>query len=419
MNTTEIFLIALLIIFTAPYLLWRLARTDYWAPLVVVQIIGGILLGPGVLGALYPDYYGFVFNPQVVQSLNGIAWWAVMLFVWLAGVELDLRDAWQKRGETSVTAGLALLMPLLAGAAVAMLLAWSDGAATGALAPLAGVNGSDSPTPAAGTWIGGGATAWQFVLGVGMSCAVTALPILVLFLERLQLLRQPLGQRILRYASLDDIAIWGVLALILMDWHRVGRQVLFLVAFTLLVTVFRWGMRRISAADRWYVSLIWLAACAFGADWCGLHFMVGAFLAGAVTDSEWFDRESLDKLRHHVLLVLMPVFFLSTGLRTQWVAGGTQVFLVAGGLLAAAVIGKLVGVRMAGKLLGWAPGEASLIGWLLQTKALIMIIFANILLDKAVITPTTFTALLLMAVGSTMLTIPIVTPKLRRMNPLH
>lgn len=419
MNTTEIYLIALLIIFTAPYLLWRLARTDYWAPLVVVQIIGGILLGPGVLGALYPDYYGFVFNPQVVQSLNGIAWWAVMLFVWLAGVELDLRDAWQKRGETSVTAGLALLMPLLAGAAVAMLLAWSDGAATGAPAPLPGVNGSDSPATSAGTWIGGGATAWQFVLGVGMSCAVTALPILVLFLERLQLLRQPLGQRILRYASLDDIAIWGVLALILMDWHRVGRQVLFLVAFTLLVTVFRWGMRRIPAADRWYVSLIWLAACAFGADWCGLHFMVGAFLAGAVTDSEWFDRESLDKLRHHVLLVLMPVFFLSTGLRTQWVAGGTQVFLVAGGLLAAAVIGKLVGVRMAGKLLGWAPGEASLIGWLLQTKALIMIIFANILLDKAVITPTTFTALLLMAVGSTMLTIPIVTPKLRRMSPLH
>ena len=348
---------------------------------------------------MYPDYYAFVFNPTVVQSLNGIAWWAVMLFVWLAGVELDLRDAWRKRGETSVTAGLALFLPLLAGAGVAAGLLWNAGGAPS-------------------LWIGTGATSWQFVLGVGMSCAVTALPILVLFLERLELLRQPLGQRILRYASLDDIAIWGVLALILMDWNRVGRQLLFLAGFAVLVSVFRWGMRRLPPIDRWYVSLIWLAACAWGADWSGLHFMVGAFLAGAVTDSEWFDRDSLDKLRHHVLLVMMPVFFLSTGLRTQWEAGGLQVFMAAGALLAAAVAGKLLGLRLAGKLLGWAPGEASLIGWLLQTKALIMIIFANILLDKAVITPTTFTALLLMAVGSTMLTIPVVTPKLRKLGRL-
>ena len=65
---------------------------------------------------------------------------------------------------------------------------------------------------------------WQFVLGIGMACAVTALPILILLMEKLEILRQPIGQRILRYASLDDIAIWGVLALILMDWERVGRQ---------------------------------------------------------------------------------------------------------------------------------------------------------------------------------------------------
>jgi Kef-type K+ transport system membrane component KefB len=73
MTTTEIFLVAMLIIFTVPYLVWRLGRTEYWAPLVVVQIIMGILLGPGVLGAAFPDYYQFVFTPPVIQSLNGIA----------------------------------------------------------------------------------------------------------------------------------------------------------------------------------------------------------------------------------------------------------------------------------------------------------------------------------------------------------
>jgi Kef-type K+ transport system membrane component KefB len=124
----------------------------------------------------------------------------------------------------------------------------------------------------------------------------------------------------------------------------------------------------------------------------------------------------MDFLRQHVLLVMMPVFFLSTGLRTNWSMGGVTVFLAAGLLLVAAVAGKLAGVQIAGKLLKWQAGEANLIGWLLQTKALIMIIFANILLDKQIITSDTFTALLLMAVMSTMLTTPMVTPMLAKMK---
>jgi Kef-type K+ transport system membrane component KefB len=389
MNTTEIFLIAMTVILTVPYLVWRVFRTDYVAPLVVVQIITGIVLGPGVLGAAFPGYYQFVFNPAVIQSLNGIAWWAVMLFVWIAGIELDLAAAWQHRKESAVTAGLALGAPLLLGCLAA--------------AVMLGVPG----------WMGARARDWQFVLGVGMACAVTALPILILLMEKLEILRQPLGQRILRYASVDDVAIWGVLALILMDWQRVGKQLAFIVAFALLTPLFRRLMHRLPEPDRWFVSLIWLSACALGADWSGLHFMVGAFLAGAIMDAHWFQQDKLDSLRHHLLLVVMPVFFLSTGLRTHWGVGGAAVFLAAAWLLLASVAGKLIGVQLAGRILRWAPGEASLIGWLLQTKALIMIIFANILLDKQIITSETFTALLLMAVASTMLTVPVVSPKLK------
>ena len=73
-------------------------------------------------------------------------------------------------------------------------------------------------------WIGAKGATWQFVLGVGMACAVTALPILILLMQKLEILRTALGQRLLRYASLDDILIWGVLALILLDWERIGRQ---------------------------------------------------------------------------------------------------------------------------------------------------------------------------------------------------
>lgn len=394
MSTTEVFLIAMMLIFTIPYLIWRVGKTDYYAPLVIVQIITGILLGPGILGAAFPDYYAFVFNPKVIQSLNGIAWWAVMIFVWIAGIELDLHKAWEHRRESGITAGLALITPLLFGCIAAAGMLMYDG------------------------WIGLKAMPWQFVLGVGMACAVTALPILILLMEKLEVLRQPIGQRILRYASVDDIAIWGVLALILMDWQRVAKQVGFLVTFAVLAYLFRKLMKWLPERDRWYVGLIWLVVCSFGAEWSGLDFIIGAFLAGAVMNADWFNQKQMDMMRHHVLLIVMPVFFLSAGLRTNWALGGTAVFIAAGILLLASVSGKLLGTHIAGKILKWQPGEGSVIGWLLQTKALIMIIFVNVLLDKGIITNATFTALLLMAIASTMLTVPVVSPKLERMKEI-
>src|SRR4029079_7003165 len=147
-----------------------------------------------------------------------------------------LTKAWAHRRESVVTAGFALATPLVLGSIVAAGMLMHEG------------------------WIGQKAMQWQFVLGVGMACAVTALPILILLMEKLEILRQPIGQRILRYASIDDIAIWGVLAVILIDWERLGRQGGFLAAFAVASYHFRRLMRALEERDRWYVSLIWLVA---------------------------------------------------------------------------------------------------------------------------------------------------------------
>ncbi|TVS11716.1 MAG: cation:proton antiporter, partial [Wenzhouxiangella sp.] len=187
-------LLAMIIILAVPYLLWRLGRTERWAPLVVVQILTGIALGPGLLGAAFPAAYQAVFTAEATLMLGGIASWGVILFVWVAGLELDLPQAWAHRRDSVVTATFALFTPLLLGAVAGVVILWHSPA-----------------------WMGSAALPWQFVAGIGMACSVTALPILMLFMEKIDILRRPLGQRVLRYASLDDIAIWAVLALILLD----------------------------------------------------------------------------------------------------------------------------------------------------------------------------------------------------------
>lgn len=156
----------MLIIFGIPRLVWRLGRTDYFAPLVVVQIVAGILLGPGVLGVAPPDLHARIFKPEVILALNGLAWLAVTLFVWLAGIELDLGSFWTARRDSLTTARLALIFPLATGAAPDMLLLGHSPARM---------------EPAAQDW--------QFVPGIGMA-----------------LLRTPLGQRVLREVEREKCA---------------------------------------------------------------------------------------------------------------------------------------------------------------------------------------------------------------------
>lgn len=393
MTTTELFLAVLAATLTLPWVFWRLFGRPRFLPLVVVQIVAGILMGPGVLGALVPEFHAALFAAPVLTALNGVAWWAVMLFVWLAGLELDLRLAWVHRRETLTVAALALVVPLSLGTVAGVVLTVAPG------------------------WSGADASRLQSVAGIGMACAVTALPVLVLLLDEIGILRTALGQRVLRYASLDDVAIWAVLALILLDWDRLARQGAFALAFAVLVPGLRALMPRLDPADRLPLALVWLAVASLAAEWAGLHFMVGAFLAGVVLDAEWIGHERIESFRRVLLVAFMPVYFLSTGLRTGWEVGGATVLLAALWLLAAAVAGKLAATMLAGRLLGWTRRESLTIGWLLQTKGLVMIVFANILLDRGIISAAAFTALLVMAVISTLLTIPMVAPRLRGTSP--
>jgi hypothetical protein len=298
MNTTEIFLIAMTIIFTVPYLIWRLGRTDYYAPLVVVQIITGILLGPGILGRVFPDYYSFVFNPAVVQSPER--------HCLVGGDVVRLHRRHRARPEKSLGAPPGKQYHGRAGARYAAALRLPRRGRHACGRRLDGAKSADLAIRAGRRH--------------GLRGDGAAHPDLLM--EKLDVLRQPIGQRILRYASLDDIAIWGVLALILMDWERIGKQVAFLLAFAcwlrLAPTDALAGQRA-----RPLVRRADLAGAVQFRRRLGRPALHGRRLPGRGDHGRRLVRPGqMDLLRHHVLLVVMPVFFLSTGLRTNWTMGG-------------------------------------------------------------------------------------------------
>jgi Kef-type K+ transport system membrane component KefB len=221
-------------------------------------------------------------------------------------------------------------------------------------------------------------------------------------------LGRDLGIRCLRYASFDDIALWTCLSLILLDWDRIIRQLVFFSGFGLCVFVIRKTANKIQADDRMHISLIWLIICALAADWFGLHYMVGGLLAGFAIDATWLGRENLQWIRKLLLYFMMPVFFLNTGLRTGWEVSGRAVLIMGLILFLIQAVGKIAGVWIAGKIIGRSTVESTILGWLLQTKGLIEIIFCSVLLEEGIISKSMFTALLLMALISTSATIPAV-----------
>jgi Kef-type K+ transport system membrane component KefB len=243
--------------------------------------------------------------------------------------------------------------------------------------------------------------------------SVTALPILVLLLDKMNILKSDIGIRALRYASFDDIAIWTVFAIILLDWGRVTRQIAFFALYLVSFILVRKLFVKMKQEDRFPAFLVWIIICALGADWSGLHYLVGGFLAGLAIDEKWIGHEVSANFRKYVLILIMPVFFLNTGLKTDWEINNPTIIILAIGLFAIQAFGKILGIKFASIFNKWDGREAITIGWLLQTKALIEIIFCTIMLDKGIITGQMFTALLFMAIISTTVTTPIVSKRIK------
>jgi Kef-type K+ transport system membrane component KefB len=393
----------LLIALTAVVIVGRLLGRLFAAidqPPVIGEVIGGVLIGPSLLGAIAPDAYLFILPPSVVPFLGIVAQLGVVLYMFLVG--LDLNPA-LLRGQVHTTVAIShasIVLPFVLGATLALYL-------------YPRVSTSDVPF-----------TSFALFLAIAMS--ITAFPVLARILSDLKMSRKPLGVLALTCAAVDDVTAWCLLALVVGIVEAAPGRALLVTALTLAFIVFmfivvRPALTRLVAGEddptqgAIALAIVALLVASLAAEAIGVHAIFGAFLFGAVVphDSR-LARALTGSLEHLVTILLLPAFFAFGGMRTQiGLLSGWNEWLTCGVIILVATMGKVVGTFAAARLTGLSWRYASGLGVLMNTRGLMQLVVLNLGLDLGVISPTLFTMMVLMALVTTMATTPI----LRRLVP--
>jgi len=396
MTQISIFFIQAVLVVGLPFLMWRSLRALGLVPLVVVQILTGLALGPSGLGQVFPDLWGVVFDPAQLSPLSGLQWLAVALFAFLTGLHVDAED-FRGYEKTALAAALgSVLVPLGLGAAAGL---W--------LAPLVPDAVGPNGTPA------------LFALAFALCAAVTALPVMAAILREMGLHDSPLGRLAIGCAACNDAVIWVLLTVMMLaygqgraepsPWSDLFLTVGYIAAMMGVVRplVPRWLARvRDEPEMRLAVVVMLIFTSALAADLIGLHYVFGGFLAGLVLPRH-FAADIGRQIEPATVIVLLPFFFLTTGLRTEIGLGGSGTLLIFAVGTVVALVGKLAGTAIPCLMTGLSPREAWALGALMQTKGLMEVIVLVILRDAGIIGAPAFSGLLLMAVLTTLLTRPL------------
>ncbi|AHJ66677.1 cation:proton antiporter [Granulibacter bethesdensis] len=382
MSPIALLLIQSLIIVAGPVLIWHGLKLQRIVPLAVLQILSGIALGPSLFGRFFPHASAWLFNSTSLGALSGLAAIAVLLFGFVAGLHLtpgSMRDN-SSRGQSG------LLIRLIAGSIlVPTLLGGIAGLACGFSFPLAAAT--------------------------GISAGVTALPVLAAILRENGLSSSRLGQSALRIAAANDAGLWILLALLL----AAGSDHRFLLILLAGPIWFLGLPKLIRRASPWLlghedrlmaVAGTYALASGLLTEWLGLQYILGAFLAGATMPVP-LREELLVRLESSCITLLMPFFFMLTGLRTSIDPHATEFWIVLTVAMLSAVIGKMAGVAVMGRIGGesWRFGLA--LGALLQTKGLMEVIVVNMLRTAHLIDDDAFSALIVMALICTAIAMPL------------
>jgi Kef-type K+ transport system membrane component KefB len=380
-------LIALVVVIVTARAVGRLFRRFHQPP-VIGEMVAGLILGPSLLGRLAPEASQLLLPATVTPYLGVLAQVGVILFMFLVGVELDTAAVRRSTHSTMAISHASIVVPFLLGSALAV---W--------LYPR--LSTRDVPFSV-------------FALFMGVSVSVTAFPVLARILTDRGLQKTPLGVVALTCASIGDVTAWCLLAFVVGMVQAEAHSALWTVVLVVVRPVVQRLARAIDGQGtvrQGVVALVLVAllVSALITEAIGIHALFGAFLLGAVVPHDsLIARELHRRLGDVVVVLLLPVFFAFTGLRTQiGLIAGAEQWLLCGGIIVVACLGKFGGTTAAARLTGLPWRDSSALGILMNTRGLMELIVLDIGLQLKVITPTLFAMLVLMAVVTTLMTTPI------------
>jgi Kef-type K+ transport system membrane component KefB/nucleotide-binding universal stress UspA family protein len=375
-----------------------LAATSLGQPMVIAEVIAGILLGPSLLGVVSPAAMTTLFPATSMPLLGLMSQVGLILFMFLIGLELDPKLL-RGRARTSVAIShSSIVLPGLLGGILGIYL-------------YPRLSSPDVPFA-------------SFLLFMAVSMSITAFPVLARILAERRLLKTKVGAITITAAAVDDVTAWCLLAFVVSiakstDLRRAAVTVgLALAYIALMFVVVRPFLRRLGAISASRegltqnlvaVTVLILLASSWITELIGIHALFGAFMLGAIMPKEGHAGRLLaEKLEDLVVVFLLPLFFAYSGLRTQiGLLDSGSAWMQCALIILVACIGKFGGSLVAGKLTGLRWREASAVGILMNTRGLMELIVLNIGLDLGVISPALFTMMVIMALATTFMTTPL------------
>ncbi len=375
---------------------WLFAKIGQ--PTVIGEIVAGIVLGPSILGNFLPDVSSYLFPIDSLKNINILSQFGLILFMFAIGMELNITEVRQKLKETILISHTSTIFPFFLGMLAAYFLYGQYAYET---------------TPFL-----------SFALFVSISLSITAFPVLARIIQEKGLTKTHLGTLSLASAANGDITAWCLLAVViaiaqagtmLSAVYNITFSVFYIVLMMGIVRPFLQMIGHIyhnkEVVDKALVAFMFLVliTSSFLTEILGLHALFGAFIAGVVMpDNVKFRKIMTEKVEDVSLALFLPLFFASTGLRTELGLLNTpELWTMCGIFIVVAIIGKFGGTLVAARFVGETWRDSLYIGALMNTRGLMELVVLTIGYDMKILTPPIFVMLVLMTLVTTFMTTPL------------
>jgi len=366
-------------------------------PAVIGEIVAGIVLGPSVLGTLAPAVSTFIFPVNSLANLQFLSQVGLILFMFIIGLELDANMIRKQAKEAVIISHASIVIPYALGMALALFMYK--------------------------TFAPPGVSFLAFSLFMGIATSITAFPVLARIIQERKLTQTKLGNMAITCAAADDVTAWCILAALIgivkagtssSALYAVCLLTLYVVIMMMVVrplikkVVVKYSQHEMISKSMVAIVFMVMLLSAYVTELIGIHALFGAFMAGTIMPDELnFRKIIIHKIEDVSIVLLLPLFFVFTGLRTQvTLLNEGSLWITFIWIVIAAVAGKFGGSALAARAVGQSWKDSLSIGALMNTRGLMELVVLNIGYDLGILSPQVFAMMVLMALATTLMTNP-------------